>query len=164
MVGVVWKRPALLRRSIHRHASESTSKFGGAAGNDNGTPRYAAHHLTTLNSCYVCHLPATRRPRHGSPGAFKKPRGDSFRVRERHPARLEFQYMPGMIPIRESLDTVRATLYHSRNLAINFNRAPACSPLTRLRPRKDQKSSLLFTVYLYSLNIAAGERWKTHRY
>lgn len=25
---IVWKRPVLLRRSIHRHASESTSKFG----------------------------------------------------------------------------------------------------------------------------------------
>lgn len=51
-------------RSIDVRASESTLRnFGGAAGSDNGTlPGTAAHHLMTLNSRYVCHLPATRRP------------------------------------------------------------------------------------------------------
>ena len=101
---VVWKRPALLRRSIHRHASESTSKFG--------TRREMTMvpfvrrstilwHLIRATSV-TCRQHDVRAARHGSPGVFKKPRGDSFRVRERHPTRLEFQYVPSTIAFRES--------------------------------------------------------------
>lgn len=64
-----------------------------------GTRPTILRHLIRATSV-TCRQHDVRAARHDSPGAFKKPRGDSFRVRERHPTRLEFQYVSGTI--RES--------------------------------------------------------------
>lgn len=86
-----------------------------ATGNDNGTLRTRPtilRHLIRATSV-TCRQHDVRAARHDSPGAFKKPRGDSFRVRERHPTRLEFQYVPGAIHmIRESWIHTRVCIAH----------------------------------------------------
>lgn len=150
---VVWKRPVLLRtdRSIDR-APESTLRNSVRGGKWQWHPSVrAAHHLTTLNSCYVCHLPATRRPPLRDtvlPVHSRNLGGDSFRVRERHPARLEFQYMPDMIPIRESSDTPYARVSPVRPRD-KFRTDPSVS-LNAITPtKKIGESSLPFIHHYY---------------
>lgn len=89
-------------RFIDETRTESASKFGAQAKKVTMAPSphpflpsipFFVHHLTTLNSCYVRHLPAKHdvRATRSSRCIEDTSEENSFRVRGRHPTRAEFQ-------------------------------------------------------------------------